>query len=637
MTSADIKLSIIVLCYHGERWIDSCVRSLENQSLSRSLYEIIIVDNGGTTPSVEQYKGRHHVRVVHFLENYGFAGGNNMALEHARGEIIILMNQDVVVHHHCLKELLEAFDCYPEAGVISANMIMVSEKDTINPYSAATETVGHYTLTPLGFASYEVMKTEKDIVSVDFVSGNALGFRKIILKDIGNYLFDSSLGSYMEDLDFTIRLKKTDWQLYVRPKAIIYHFRNEIFSGSLGHMIGKFIHISGNRLMVYYENQTLSGFLKKSPFLLIGIPAKVARLDTETRCHPIRFIAALGLLPLVLLYFGLRVLSKIETAKESQEIFEPPSVERKDWKKIFQIAMFLLFCGIAFLFLYDQDWKNINLIVHKFNWRLISLLIGLTVCSHIVITLRTKLIFHRVGYPTRFSKLLSINLATQFSSVITPAGVGTLLAVPLFKTCFHIPLGHSSLFVIVDRLFGFYFMGCFALVGIFGYMIGYDSAILILFLLFLFLGWVFFRIIRIYDEGIHHFGVPEYGGSLLNLLGSDLPSQLAICLSKLIRYSINIALFLIIARALNYSLDIISGWMIISVSFFAGVISMIPMGIVTRDATILALSSYVGIPASSGLIIILLMRAVTTIPTAILGTGCGLWLWKKHVGRPSFE
>ena len=369
----------------------------------------------------------------------------------------------------------------------------------------------------------------------------------------------------------------------------------------------------------------------------MGVPAKVSRFDTETRYHPFRFIAALGLLPLVLLYFGLRVLSKIETEKENQKLFERPSADRKRWKKKFQIGALLLFCGIAFLFLYDQDWENIGLIVRKFNWQLISFLIGLTVCSHIVMTLRTKLVFHRIGYPTRFAKLLSINLATQFSSVITPAGVGTLLAVPLFKTCFQIPLGHSSLFLIVDRLFGFYFMGCFALVGIFGYIIGYDSAILILFLILLFLGWAFFRIIRIYDEGIHRFGVPEYGGSLLNLLGSDLPSQLAISLSKLIRYSINIALFLIIARALDYSLDIMSAWMIISVSFFAGVISMIPMGIVSRDASILALSSYAGIPANIGLIIILLMRAVTTIPTAILGTGCGLWLWKKHAGDPSLE
>ncbi len=73
--------------------------------------------------------------------------------------------------------------------------------------------------------------------------------------------------------------------------------------------------------------------------------------------------------------------------------------------------------------------------------------------------------------------------------------------------------------------------------------------------------------------------------------------------------------------------------MIISVSFFAGIISMIPMGLVSRDASIIALSSYAGVPANVGLIIILLMRAVTSVPTAILGTGCGSWLWKKHVSR----
>jgi uncharacterized membrane protein YbhN (UPF0104 family) len=159
------------------------------------------------------------------------------------------------------------------------------------------------------------------------------------------------------------------------------------------------------------------------------------------------------------------------------------------------------------------------------------------------------------------------------------------------------------------------------------------KAYLIWFPLLLFLAWVFFQILRISDEGINRFGVPEYGGDLLNHLGTDSISQLAIGFSKFNRYAINILQFLVITWGLNYSMDIMSAWMIIAVSFFAGVVSMIPMGLVSRDASILALSSYVGIPTGVGLITILLMRAVTSVPTAILGTACGLWLGKRHLHR----
>ncbi len=633
MPASGIKLSIIVLFYYGEHWIETCISSLENQSLPRDLYEIIMVNNGGSTPSVGKYDGRQNIKALHFPENYGFAGRNNKALTHARGEIVLLMNQDVVVHFKCLEELLKAFDQHPEAGVISANMLMVSEKDVVDPYGSSSRTVGLYRLSPLGYASYFLTENDKDIVPVDSVSGNALGYRKIILKDVGNYLFDSRLGSYMEDLDLSIRLKKTEWKMYVRPKAVVYHYRDEAFSGKPSYMLGKLIHISGNRLMVYYNSLSIIDFLKKLPALLLGIPLKVTRLDGDKRLNPFRFIIALGILPIILVYFGLRVLSNIEAEIEKSSISEQAQPNRKKWKGYVQLVMLLIFWGIALLFLYDQDWESIYTAVQLINWQLMPLLIGLTILAHLVTTLRTKLVFHRIGYRTRFLELFAISSASQFSSVITPAGVGTLLAAPFLKSRFQIPLGFATLFVIVDRLFGFYFMACFALIGILGYIANQSKLLLIWFPLLLFLAWVFFQILHIYDEGVHRFGVPEYGGNLLNHLGTDFVSQIAICFSKLVYFAIIIVQFLIIARELNYSMDIISACMIISVSFFAGIISMIPMGLVSRDASIIALSSYAGVPANIGLIIILLMRAVTSIPTAILGTGCGSWLWKKHVSR----
>lgn len=611
--------------------MDSCIQSLENQSLSRTLYEVIMVDNGGSTPSVEKYKGKKNIKVLHFPVNYGFAGGNNMALAHAQGEIILLLNQDVVVHSNCLEELLNAFDSYPEAGAISANMLMASLKDDIDQYTPASKTVGSYRLTSFGYVSYSLTETGKDIVPVDFVSGNALSFRGIIIKDIGGHLFDDRLGSYMEDLDLSIRLKKTGWKMYVWPKAVVYHYRDEAFSGKPSYMLGKLIHVSGNRLMVYYNNMTVTDFLKKLPFLLLGIPLKVARLDGNRRFNLFRFMIALGVLPVILVYFGLRVLSNIEAEKVKPNVSEQAQADNKKWKGYVQAVVLVFFCGTGVFFLYDQNWQGICFAVHLFNWRLLPILIGLTIFSHFVMTLRTQLVFRRMGYRTRFLELFAICTTSQFSSVMTPVGVGSLLVVPSLKSRFQIPLGNATLYMIVDRLFALYFMGCFAFIGILGYLTSQSKVCLIWFPLLLFLAWFFFQILRSCDKAIHRFGVPEYGGSLLNQLGTDFLSQLAISFSTFIRYAINIVQFLVIAWGLNYSMDIMSAWMIISVSFFAGIISMIPMGLVSRDACILALSSYAGVPANIGLIIVLLMRAVTSIPTAILGTSFGLWLGKKHL------
>jgi len=307
METSTIRVSVIALFYRGERWIDSCIHSLENQSLPRDMYEIILADNGGSTPSVDRHKGKRNMEVLHFPENLGFAGGNNRALEYCRGEIVLLVNQDVVVHYNCLQELLHAFDSYPKAGAISANMLMVSSDDIIDQHSRCTRDVGLYRLSPFGYASYSVQETEGPIVPVDFVSGNGLGFRKSILNDIDRHLFDSRLGSYMEDLDFSIRLKRTNWKMYVRPMAVLYHFRDEAFSGKPGHMLRKLIHVSSNRLIVYYNNLSTQDFLRRLPSLISGIPFKVARLDGEAHFSLSRFVIASGLVPVVFLYFLLKV------------------------------------------------------------------------------------------------------------------------------------------------------------------------------------------------------------------------------------------------------------------------------------------------------------------------------------------
>ena len=279
------------------------MQSLQNQSLDSSTYEIILVDNGGSTPSVRNYEGQPNTKVLHFSKNYGFAGGNNKALAHAGGEFILLMNQDVAVHFYCLEELMTAAADNPQAGVISANMLMISSNTHINRHVSTDKTVGLYKLTQFGYASYTEQQLDSPMVPVEFISGNAMCFRKRILDDVGNYLFDHRLKSYAEDLDLSIRLKKTKWKIYVRPSARVYHYRDEAFSGKPADKLRKLIHVSSNRLWVYYNNFPLSKFLVRLPFLLWGIPFKVARPDGHIHFHFINFLVALLLVPFIFMHF----------------------------------------------------------------------------------------------------------------------------------------------------------------------------------------------------------------------------------------------------------------------------------------------------------------------------------------------
>jgi GT2 family glycosyltransferase len=155
------------------------------------------------------------------------------------------------------------------------------------------------------------------MVPVEFISGNAMLFRKRMLNDVGNYLFDHRLKSYAEDLDLSIRLKKTNWKMYVRPRALVFHYRDDAFSGRPADKLRKLIHVSSNRLWVYYNNFPLSKFLARLPSLLLGIPFKAARPDGDNHFHFINFLVALLMVPLIFIHFCFKASQMSDPAQKN--------------------------------------------------------------------------------------------------------------------------------------------------------------------------------------------------------------------------------------------------------------------------------------------------------------------------------
>lgn len=338
--ATDPTLSVIVLFYHGDRWVEPCIRSLEDQSLSKDRYEIIAADNGGSTPSIEKYRGNKGITVIRFPSNHGFAGGNNLTFEQARGRIILLMNQDAVAHYFCLEELLDSYGRHADGGAISANMLMVTSQDAVDCHASISDTVGFYKLSRLGYFSYDTIQTVQDAVQVDIVSGSCMSFRREIVREIGGRLFSDRLGSYTEDLDFSLRLQKTSWKMYVLRKAVVFHYRDDAFSGKPYQMLEKLIHVSVNRLTVYYDNLKLIGFAKKFLPLLMGIPFKVLRPDGKGSLSMVRFMVALGAIPLILLNFGLRVMADIKSEKQQRGTESMGRPRGRDGKGVSQRSRF---------------------------------------------------------------------------------------------------------------------------------------------------------------------------------------------------------------------------------------------------------------------------------------------------------
>jgi glycosyltransferase involved in cell wall biosynthesis len=120
-------ISLIVISLNGEAVLSRCLRSIKALEWEPDRLEVIGINNGsrdGTAAIFEQWEQELPLTTLHLRENAGFAGGNNVGISRARGDWVILLNDDTELHANWLRQLmlalkrasLEALSCIRTAG-----------------------------------------------------------------------------------------------------------------------------------------------------------------------------------------------------------------------------------------------------------------------------------------------------------------------------------------------------------------------------------------------------------------------------------------------------------------------------------------------------------------------------------------
>lgn len=106
-----MRLSIILPAYKVEAYIERCIRSLENQDIPKTDYEIIITNDGSPDQSaaiVENLQKEFPNIVLINQENQGVSMARNNAIANAKGNYILPIDPDDYVLPNTLKNILEA-------------------------------------------------------------------------------------------------------------------------------------------------------------------------------------------------------------------------------------------------------------------------------------------------------------------------------------------------------------------------------------------------------------------------------------------------------------------------------------------------------------------------------------------------
>lgn len=116
-------VSVIVLNYNGERFLPACLDALRAQSYPKDRFEVIVADNGSTDGSLRLLREVYPwVKTHETGGNLGFAGGNNAAIAVARGDYIVLLNNDTAPARDWLEQLVAVAEQHPRAGIVTGRM-----------------------------------------------------------------------------------------------------------------------------------------------------------------------------------------------------------------------------------------------------------------------------------------------------------------------------------------------------------------------------------------------------------------------------------------------------------------------------------------------------------------------------------
>ena len=110
------RLSILIISYNTREMTLECLRSVARET--RTPHEVIVVDNASPDGSAAAIAAEFpDIRLFAETTNHGFAGGNNLAATHARGDYLLLLNPDTVVQDGAIDTLLAFAERTPDARI----------------------------------------------------------------------------------------------------------------------------------------------------------------------------------------------------------------------------------------------------------------------------------------------------------------------------------------------------------------------------------------------------------------------------------------------------------------------------------------------------------------------------------------
>lgn len=222
-----VDFSVVVANWNGEAFLARCLSSvLLSARQTERTFEIIVVDDASTDESPEIVRRQFpQVRLIIHDENRGFAITVNDGVEAARGGLVILLNNDIVVRPEFCQTLLKHFDDDGDAlfGVTAKTLEWDSHRPNFLKMDAVWEK-GDIAL---------VWSDPPKPAPTHFLQAGACAFKRDRFLELGA-LEPLYAPGYWEDFDLSWRALARGWRILYDPLSPALHLGKASFRRRYG-------------------------------------------------------------------------------------------------------------------------------------------------------------------------------------------------------------------------------------------------------------------------------------------------------------------------------------------------------------------------------------------------------------------
>ena len=263
------ELSIITVNYNGFADTVQLIESIQTHLAIP--YELIVVDNGSMADEADMLKHQFpNIKVIRSDRNLGFAGGNNLGIEHATADFLLFINNDTYVKDNSFIHLVERMKKESVLGGISPKILFADQEKLI-------QFAGYTPLSPVTLRNRLIGFKEQDSgqydhpISTPYLHGAAMLIRREAIEKVGG--MPEIYFLYYEELDWSVQLRRAGYRLEYNPAAVVCHKE----SSSVGQESPlKAFYMTRNRMLFAKRNlSSFHRFLSIAYQISLALPKRV--------------------------------------------------------------------------------------------------------------------------------------------------------------------------------------------------------------------------------------------------------------------------------------------------------------------------------------------------------------------------